>query len=199
VEQSCSRASFQILAAVFHVKHLSIARRTVDSFHVELFDPLASFPATVRSGTRQYVSRGTMRWGVNGLTDAPVPMSELSTLYCSTWNALDIHNFDSRVYDSEILFQTSTQGHSVQIDRHYSSVSHPRKGTRNPHGVLTKSGEQVWEGHTLETARGFLEVLMFQVVAPTLWLFLAPTNRYRRKECGTGIGSRHSQSVPRRA
>src|SRR5580658_8187502 len=42
-------------------------------------------------------------------------------------------------------------------------------------------------------------VVMFQVVAPTPSTFLVPTSKYRRSDCGTGIGSRHSQSVPRRA
>ena len=43
------------------------------------------------------------------------------------------------------------------------------------------------------------EVLIFQVVAPTVPLFLVPTSKYRRREWGTGIGSRHSHSSPRRA
>jgi len=80
---------------------------------------------------------------------------------------------------------------------HRSAATNPR---RHQDGLLElNSGKEATTIKNREVSMEMMEVLIFQVVAPTVPLFLVPTSKYRRKEWGTGIGSRHSHSAPFRA
>lgn len=45
------------------------------------------------------------------------------------------------------------------------------------------------------TTREAMQLFYFQVDAPTLGTFLVPTSKRRRREFGTGIGSRHAHNA----